>query len=305
MPYWAWTERHWLTCSTARTPAPAGDRPTLPARGRLPSDRLFACPRHRAQSVPRRGRSREFWVGPVRGEYGRLESALVRLGYGRTSLHNTLPMVLAALMLERRDPRLETFDPPCSNARAVFIATPSRGTSERCLAGLAALGVLATPLRMRNYVGWREKSVEGVDRDWVAWCRRWRETSTLRPRTRETNYSFMLRTGLWLAKAHPEVTSPAQWTVESLADFLAAVDRRAVGEWVLSSSGHVRRRDVGKPMDANSKRVIYHAVRRFLGDVQLWGWATLRCNPRYHLATPTSVLRLAGVSPRTTTTRYG
>ena len=109
----------------------------------------------------------------------------------------------------------------------------------------------------------------------------------------------MLRAGLWLAKAHPGVTSQAGWTVEVCADFLAAVDRLAVGEWVLFSFSHAGRRNVGKPMDANSKRVIYHALRRFLGDVQLWGWATLRCNPRYHQATPTSVLRLAGVNPRT------
>ena len=299
VPYWAWTERHWLDLLNGPD-ASAGKmaRPYLLATAYLLTGFSRA---HDIEHNPFLAVAARIIFGWDRfeGEYGRLESALVRLGYGRTSLHNSLPMVLAALMLERRDPQLETFD--------AALLERTRGLHRDLIArnigkvshGLATLGVLAKPLRMRNYIGWREKSVEGIDREWVAWCRRWRETSTLRPRTRETNYSFMLRTGLWLAKAHPEVTSPAQWTVEICADFLAAVDRLAVGEWVLSSSGHVRRRDAGKPMDANSKRVIYHAVRRFLGDVQLWGWATLRCNPRYHLATPTSVLRLAGVNPRT------
>ena len=201
-------------------------------------------------------------------------------------------------MLERRDPRLEAFDAALLERTRALYRDPVARHIGKVSHGMAALGLLAKPLRMRNYVGWREKSVEGIHPEWVGWCRRWRETSTLRPKTRETNYSFMLRAGLWLARAHPEVTSPAEWTVEVCADFLAAVDKLTVGDWVLASFSHVRQRNRGKPIDANSKRTIYHTVRRFLGDVQLWGWATLRCNPRYHLATPSSVLRLSGVNPR-------
>lgn len=89
-----------------------------------------------------------------------------------------------------------------------------------------------------------------------------------------------------------------QWTVEVCADFLAAVDRLTVGGWALASAGPARP-ERGKPLAPNSKRAVYHAVRRFLGDVQLWGWAKLRCDPRFHLATPASVLRLSGVNPRT------
>jgi hypothetical protein len=300
-PYWAWPERHWLdllngpdaTAGSSRMARPyllavaylltgfsrahdVGQNPFLAVAARI----IFGWDRFEA-------------------EYFRLESTLVRLGYGRISLRNCLSMVLAALMLERRDPRLEAFDAALLERTRTLYREPITRNIGKVSHGLAALGVLAKPIRMRNYVGWREKSIEGIGQEWVAWCRRWRETSTLRPRTRETNYSFILRAGLWLAKAHPVVTNPAQWTVEVCADFLAAVDRLTVGEWTLSSASHVRRRNAGKPMDANSKRVIYHAIRRFLGDVQLWGWATLRCNPRYHLATPMSVLRLAEVNPRT------
>ncbi len=294
VPYWAWTDQHWLDLLNGPDASASSSRmarPYLLAAAYLLTGFSLA---HDIEQNPFLAVAARiiFGLDQFEGEYLRLEGTLVRLGYGRTTLHNCLSVVLAALVLERRDPRLEAFD---AALHGDLIARHIGKVSH----GLAALGVLATPLRMRNYVGWREKSVEGIEQEWAAWCRRWRETSTLRPKTRETNYSFILRAGLWLAKAYPGVTSPAQWTVEVCADFLAAVDRLTVGEWVLSSSSHVRQRNAGKPMDANSKRVVYHAVRRFLGDVQLWGWAKLRCNPRYHLATPTSVLRLAGVNPRT------
>ena len=297
VPYWAWTDRHWLGLLNGPD-ASRMSRPHLLAAAYLLTGFSRA---HDIEHNPYLAVAARVIFGCDRfeAEHLRLESALVRLGYGRISLRQNLPVVLATLMLERRDPRLESFDAALlERTRALHGDSITRNIG-KVSHGLAALGVLATPLRMRNYVGWREKSVEGIGQEWAAWCRRWRETSTLRPRTRETNYSFVLRAGLWLARTHPEVTSPAQWTVEVCADFLAAVDRLTVGEWVLSSSSHVRQRNAGKPMDANSKRTIYHAVRRFLGDVQLWGWAKLRCNPRHHLATPTSVLRLSGVNPRT------
>ncbi len=301
VPYWAWTDRHWLDLLNGPDASASSSRmarPYLLAAAYLLTGFSRA---HDIEQNPFLAVAARIIFGSdqFEGEYLRLEGTLDRLGYGRTSLHNCLSMILAALVLERRDPRLESFDAALLERTRALHGDPIARNIGKVSLGLAALGVLATPLRMRNYVGWREKSVEGIDQEWAAWCRRWRETSTLRPKTRETNYSFMLRTGLWLATAHPEVTSPAQWTVEVCADFLAAVDRLTVGEWVLSSSSHMRQRNAGKPMDANSKRVIYHAVRRFLGDVQLWEWAKLRCNPRYHLATPTSVLRLAGVNPRT------
>lgn len=301
MPYWAWTDRHWLDLLNGPNAIASSSRmarPCLLAAAYLLTGFSRA---HDIEQNPFLAVAARIIFGSDRfeAEHRRLEGTLVRLGYGRVSLRACLPAVLAALMLERRDPRLEAFDAPLlERTRNLHRELVGRHIG-KVSHGLAALGALAKPIRMRNYVSWREKSVEGIHPEWAAWCRRWRETSTLRPQTRETNYSFMLRAGLWLAKAHPEVTTPAHWTVEVCADFLAAVDRLTVGEWVLSSSSHVRRRDAGKPMDANSKRVIYHAVRRFLSDVQLWGWAKLRCNPRYHLATPTSVQRLSGVNPRT------
>ena len=296
-PYWSWDERHWLNllngpdAKTARVV-----RPYLLASAYLLTGFARVSEIKRSPSLTVAARA-VFGRDRFEVEYSRIESVLICLGYGCANLRNCLPTVLAALMLEARDPRLEAFDAVLlERTRANHRLLVGRHVG-KVSHGLAALGLLAKPLRMRNYIGWREKSPAGIHPEWVAWCRRWRETSTLRPRTRETNYSFMLRAGLWLAQAHTEITSPAHWTINVCADFLAAVDRLHVGDWALAAAP--RKPNQGKPLAANSKRTVYHAVRHFLSDVQLWGWAKLRCNPRYHLATPTSVLRLSGVNPRT------
>ena len=51
-------------------------------------------------------------------------------------------------------------------------------------------------------------------------------------------------------------------------------------------------------MAANSKRNFLHAMRRFLTDVELWGWVKLRISPRHHLATPRTVSFASRVNPR-------
>lgn len=94
------------------------------------------------------------------------------------------------------------------------------------------------------------------------------------------------------------MTHPAQWTVETCADFLAVLNRLKVGEWELQSCDNINRRNLGEPLGANSKRSVLSAVRGFFRDIQRWGWVKLKFNPIYHLATPTSILRLCGTNPR-------
>lgn len=201
-------------------------------------------------------------------------------------------------MLESGDPRLESLNIELLlRGQAHRIEGIARSVG-KVSNGLAALGIIDKPLRMRNYVGWREKDTTDVGAEWSAWCRRWRETSTRRPRTRESNYSFVLRIGLWLKRHHPEVHSPADWTITVCADFLAAIDSMVVGQWELASAPPRNPGRDGTPIAANSKRNFLHAMRRFLTDVELWGWVKLRISPRHHLATPRTVSFASRVNPR-------
>ncbi|MFZ2170017.1 MAG: hypothetical protein WAW61_10320, partial [Methylococcaceae bacterium] len=165
---------------------------------------------------------------------------LQKMGYGKIKLQQRFPSILAAVMLENRNPYLESFEDELLERTREKYSTQARSIG-KLSHELAALGILPHPLWMRNYVSWKEKSSDGIAPEWVDYCRRWRETSTLQPKTRESNYSFILRAGLWLAQNLPEITSPADWTVETCADFLAALNRLKVGEWKLHSFDYTGR----------------------------------------------------------------
>lgn len=294
-PYWAWSQQAWidLVCHPL---IHSSARLFITANAYLLCDfRLVHCigPIFYLSGLGRLIFGEELFER----ECGRLHQALQKIGYGKVNLQQNFPSILAAVMLENRNPYLESFDTELLERTREKYSAQAHGIG-KLSHGLAALGILPEPLRMRNYVSWKEKSGGGIAPQWVDYCRRWRETSTLQPKTRESNYSYILRAGLWLAQIHPEITSPADWTVETCADFLAALNQLKVGEWQLHSFDYTGRVNLGTPLGANSKRSVLYAMRRFFRDIQHWGWVRLKFNPYYHLATPNSILRLCGPNPR-------
>lgn len=293
VPYWHWSDAQWLELLNAC----GGSRPYLASVAYHLGG--FKNTQHIAKfRQPALYASAIFGPDIFEHEHARLSEALRSLGYAARHLEQFLSCVLGTLMLENGDPRLETFTEELLRRnqaqRKIAIAHQVGKVSH----GLAALGILGKPLRMRNYVEWKQKSTSGIDPAWAQWCRRWRETSTLRPKTRESDYSYILRTGLWLMRAHPQVRTPQDWEMSTCADFIAAVDRMYVGEWTLDSAPHRIPPRKGKPIAANSKRGFLHAMRRFFIDYELWGWGRLRFSPRHHLATPRTIAFNAGVNPR-------
>jgi hypothetical protein len=247
-PYWVWSETQWLELLNT----PSGSRPYLAAVA------YHLGGFHTPQRITK-FRQSSIYASFIFGhtvfdyEHARLSKVLKSLGYEARHLEQFLSSVLGALMLENGDPRLETF------TEALLLkgqAHRSEGVARavgKVSHGLASLGILEKPLRMRSYVSWRTKSIEGIDPDWVKWCRRWRDTSTLRPRTRESGYSFILRTGIWLAREQPCVSSPVDWSLSTCAAFIAAVDRMTVGEWALASGRDTKLHRHGLPIAPNSK----------------------------------------------------
>ncbi len=134
--------------------------------------------------------------------------------------------------------------------------------------------------------------------EWAGWCRRWHETSFLSRRTRAGTFFHLLKAGRWLAKTHPEITSPEQWTRELAAEYVAAVNRLKVGEYTHAPATHSQNQKLGKPHTAKSKDRHLGAMRTFLRDCQEWGWIPRKLDPRRSLATPRSILGLIGPDPR-------
>ncbi len=294
MPCWCWPQERWLTlCREVRE-----GRPLMAAFAWHLADL------HDPLSLPDI-RKPALYASAIFGqafyhqELDRLTDTLTSLGYAPTSQKNHVSGILATLMIMNRDPRLETFTPE-------LLWRAQSGTDKgisryvgRVSHALAALGIISAPVRMRNYKKWYEKPVEGVDPAWVHWCRRWRETSVLRPRTRESQYSFILRCGLWLKKEHPEVREPADWTMETCASFIAAVGRMNVDELQLGTERGTRKSvRSGEPMMPHSRAHFIYSLRRFMIDYENWGWGRLHFSPARHLSTPDTPLFRRGVNPR-------
>ncbi|MGW3471286.1 hypothetical protein ACWDKQ_23140 [Saccharopolyspora sp. NPDC000995] len=138
--------------------------------------------------------------------------------------------------------------------------------------------------------------ITGTDPAWASWLERWHATSTLSPRVRATVRTIMAKAGRWLASEYPEITEPGQWTRQTCAAWVAAVDRMAVGD-------HVQRRDhlrdrTGNPISPRTKAHILNATRTFFRDCQEWEWFPRRFDAARALSVPRSVAALIGTNPR-------
>jgi len=293
-PCWLWGSEKWLTlCQQHRS-----GRPLIAALAFHlgPFTSPLSLPHHGAPSLYACAiYGREFFTQ----ELNRLTDTLVSLGYKRQNQKNHLSALLGILMMMNGNPQLESFTTDLLWRAQKYHDRGIARTVGRVSYALAAMGIIKSPVRMRNYQEWHEKPTDNIAQPWVACCRRWRETSVLHPRSRESQYSFILRCGLWLAREHPEIREPSDWTMATCASFIAAVGRMKVDELSLGTARGVRRSSrSGEPMLPNSRAGFVYAVRRFMIDYENWGWGRLKFSPSRHLSTPDTPLFRQGVNPR-------
>ena len=216
-------------------------------------------------------------------------------GYSRGSL-KAVRLALCDALLTRRSPRLADLDRDL--LARLYAGAPKRNVGYLALSrALVELGVIERPLESNpvREEEWPPIDTDGISPSWVACCRRWYCTSTLRVTTRDGYYALLLKAGRWLAVAYPEVTEPAHWTRETAAAFVGAVQRMVVGQWVLPNPRQASR--VGRPLVPSAKAAQLTAVRTFFRDGQEWGWFPRRFDPRRVFATPRSTLALMGPRP--------
>ena len=138
--------------------------------------------------------------------------------------------------------------------------------------------------------------IEGTSPEWAGWVERWHATSALTPRVRATVRTIMAKAGRWLAAEHPQITEPGQWTRQTCAAWVAAVDRMTVGDYV-QRRDHIHAR-AGKPISPRTKAHVLMATRMFFRDCQEWEWFPRRFDPARALAVPRSINALIGTDPR-------
>jgi integrase len=210
---------------------------------------------------------------------------------GECRLHG----VLAQALLVNGSPRLQDLTTASFARLHAHPATPDyhRGALFMLQKAVAGMGHCDPPVRTG---GTHMPVITGTGPEWAGWVERWHATSTLTPKARAITRTTIAKAGRWLAAEHPEITEPGQWTRQTCAEWIAAIDKMAVGDYCqrLDRLGAT----AGKPVSPRTKAHILTATRAFFRDCQDWEWIPRRFDPARALALPRSISALIGPDPR-------
>jgi integrase len=239
----------------------------------------------------------------IRRVFGRdaVEDALERLftklegwGYRSARTDDRLRTVLVQVLLTNRSAHLEDLT---DEALQRLRDSPTMGwrrrpfhAVHRALAGLGIANPPTMPVR-----GWR-MTVEGAPAAWMTFVDRWYDTSTLAPVVRREYRGILAKAGRWLSATQPTIGSPADWTRETCAAWIAQVTRSSIGDFAQRRVGLVGR--VGRRLAPATMASYITATRTFLRDCQEWGWCPRRFDPSTALTTPRSIRAMLGPKPR-------
>ena len=240
---------------------------------------------------------RVFGQEPVEETISQVASTLQGWGYHPSNgAFGQFRTVLVQIMLINRSPLLQDMTTDALEQVRESPALPSgarRGNLHGVHRAIAALGYADPPPKPVHAV---MPDLEGVPESWAVAVERWHDTSTLTPKVRSMFRSVMAKAGRWLAAEYPDVVEPAQWTRETCAAWVAALDRMTIGEYVQRQAGVDKRG--GEPLSPRTKAGYLTATRTFFRDCQEWEWIPRRFDPVRALATPRSVAALIGPNPR-------
>ena len=203
--------------------------------------------------------------------------------------------IFSQALLINRSPRLEDLTTEAFQALRAHPANSGR-YAEMLYAlqrAVASLGCCDPPVRP----GYNHApGIDGTSPEWAGSVERWHATSALTPRVRATVRTIMAKAGRWMAAEHPQITEPCQWTRQTCAAWVAAVDRMDVGDYV-QRRDHIHAR-AGEPISPRTKAHVLMATRVFFRDCQEWEWIPRRFDPARALAVPRSINALIGTDPR-------
>lgn len=304
--FWAWPREVWVAlisynAATFRTEwrRPADFRPNLAVMAYLLGDVIDL---HLDCKINQPALARRiFGENVIQTAVGQISNELLKWGHGKYRIEKHIEPAVCALFLLNRSPRLEDLTPEKLLAvRQSPLAAYLKRTFVVISQALTNLGIFHKPLPLNNKPGERfgnHDAVADVPLEWLEWCQRWCNTSTLAPRTRKSTYYQLLKAGRWLKAVHPDIVSPEDWSRELAAEFVAVVDRMKVGEWAQAEKMHSSK--LGKPMTPRAKDWQLGAMRIFFRDCQEWEFIPRRFDPGRCFATPHAIRALIAPNPRT------
>jgi integrase len=301
-PYWAWSAQDWAGLIGTGAGELQQSWPGQVGSSARPYLLAYAYLLGGFTAFDRVGRfhrrslaCRVFGKEPVDDAIGQIRDVLAGWGYHRRSERDLTALVCHVLLLNR-SPRLEDLS---SEVLAGLRGDPAMGQyfpgdMHGVHRAVAALGLVEPPAAPKYGDG--PAAITGAPDAWTRWVERWHATSTLAPITRGIYRVVLAKMGRWLAEEHPEITEPSQWTRQTCAAWVAAVDRMAVGDYSQSLNG--KRGRAGDPLSPKTKSSYLRMARAFFRDLQEWEWIPRRFDPARVLSTPRSLRALIGPDPR-------
>jgi integrase len=265
----------------------------------------------RGYSVPLRQGSHVFYnachrVALARRLYGRqtvdqesrrIRDELARIGYSSDVRERLVNQCVAELLLSHDAPSLNVVtDESLAAFAGQSMCLGSRKTLRRVSIAMAELGIVRRRLPdspAPQPAGRTE--LLGVDSVWLDWCERWKATSPRSESTRRGNFAELMTAGRWLARCHPSVTSPVDWTMDLALDYVRYVAGKCVGDDIVSGRRMARQ---GEPLSPGGKVALLSAIRTFFHDLQDWEWIKRRFNPNRGFVVPKQVMRALDFKPR-------
>ena len=297
--FWVWKEKSWISVygrckgaqSTANTLQHVLAMAALLCAVDLPGLRNLERRILRRRSLA----SKIFGREAVDRSISRVQAELKRVGY-TGYFHLEVQNALCELFLVNRSAELTS----------LTIGSLEQLRNQECAYGLkqatfmlshafVALGILSVPLT--PYVPSKARrcvDFSSIDPEWLSWCTRWYETSTLRPSTRRSVRCRLRVVGRWLKSKHPEVSRPDQWTRQLAAEYVAATGVLRVGEFV---DDH-QRSYPDRLLSISSRLGHLSSLRCFFTDLLLWELVPRRFDPRLTFRFSRSLALLRSPNPR-------
>ncbi len=230
-------------------------------------------------------------------ECRRIRGELTRIGYSSDVRERLVNQCVAELLLSHDAPSLNVVtDESLAAFAGQSMCLGSRKTLRRVSIAMSELGIVRRrlPDSPAPQAPTRPELL-GVDPAWLDWCERWKATSSRSESTRRGNFAALITAGRWLARCHPLVTSPGDWTMDLALDYVRYVTGKCVGEDIVSGRRMARH---GEPLSPGAKVALLSAIRTFFNDLQDWEWIKRRFNPNRGFVVPKQVMRAMEFKPR-------
>jgi integrase len=230
----------------------------------------------------------------------RVQNLLREWGYLKRGTQVLVMRTVFEALLFVRSPHLDQLT--VDDLKAVIARRPPR-TGSYCMVAisrvLASMGTVPEALEIKRRVPDKKMSPAlnvGVAAEWGRLSRVWFDRSTYSKRFRNKSYYFLLNVGRWLGQAHPEISSPADWTRDLATEAISVVCQWLGGDWCSIDPVHVK--SLGRILAPSTRAGRISILRVFFRDLQEWELIPRRFDPMRSMTTPKSVLALIGPNPR-------